>query len=130
MVTRDIRRRFTASAALQFLEEQVIAKSLRHQLSLFERPAYLDGPVDTYEAYDRWKGLPADFQQEWAAYREPLGIPWMSRALRTLVLSNFLPSYTVPNSRWFISKIMIAPRAFFTYIMTSFCPFPMLKPLV
>ncbi|KAF5314988.1 hypothetical protein D9619_006987 [Psilocybe cf. subviscida] len=55
-----------------FLEEQVIAKSLRHQLSLFERPAYLDGPVDTYEAYDRWKGLPADFQQEWAAYREPL----------------------------------------------------------
>jgi hypothetical protein len=121
-VTRDPRRRFTASEALQFLELQVIAKSSEDQLSISERPAYLDGPLDTYEAYDRWKGLPADFQREWAAYREPLGIPWMSRALRTLVLSNFLPSYTIPNIRWFITKLMFAPQASFTYIITFFAP--------
>lgn len=118
LVTKDINRRFTADEALRFLDEEVIAKSTEEQLSISERPGYLDEELASYEEYDRWKDLPAEFQQEWAAYREPLGVPWTARILRMLVLSEFIPAHTVPNIRWFLVSLVSLPRDIVSFLIT------------
>ncbi|PPR06492.1 hypothetical protein CVT26_004581 [Gymnopilus dilepis] len=69
MITRDLKRRFTASEALRFFEENI------SQMSALELEAPLEedhsgGHLD-YDEYDRWKELPLDLQKQWAMYREP-----------------------------------------------------------
>ncbi|KAG6871015.1 hypothetical protein C0995_009037, partial [Termitomyces sp. Mi166 len=58
MTTRDIARRFKASEALQFFEEQVIPLTPKHVLSWAPEPIHR---YDAYDYYDRWKYLDPDF---------------------------------------------------------------------
>ena len=85
MITRDLKRRFTASEALRFFEENI------SQMSALELEAPLEedhsgGHLD-YDQYDRWKELPLDLQKQWAMYREPpiprttLFLRWLCRPL-------------------------------------------------
>ncbi|KAG6873653.1 hypothetical protein C0995_012585 [Termitomyces sp. Mi166 len=82
MTTRNIARRFKASEALQFFEEQVIPLTPKHVLSLATEPR---GKYGAYDYYDRWKYLDPDFVEKWAAYREP-PVPLHIRYLRELCL--------------------------------------------
>ncbi|KAG6883833.1 hypothetical protein C0995_011469 [Termitomyces sp. Mi166 len=83
MTTRDIARRFKASEALQFFEDQVIPLTSKHLLS-FAAP---DPPYPSlpYDYYDRWKYLDPDFVEQWAVYREP-PVPRHIRILREICL--------------------------------------------
>ncbi|KAG6886681.1 hypothetical protein C0995_005905 [Termitomyces sp. Mi166 len=82
MTTRDIARRFKASEALQFFEEQVIPLTPKHVLSWAAEPI---DQYDAYDYYDRWKYLDPDFVEKWAAYREP-PVPRHIRILREMCL--------------------------------------------
>ncbi|KAG6887419.1 hypothetical protein C0995_015518 [Termitomyces sp. Mi166 len=82
MTTRDIGRRFKASEALQFFEEQVIPLTPKRLLSL---EAGLWPHYGAYDYYDRWKYLDPDFVEKWAAYREP-PVPRHIRFLREICL--------------------------------------------
>lgn len=108
MVTRDINNRFTAEEALQFVE-RILIEAEPAQLSVVERPNPFRG-IFTYETYDRWQGLPIDFQRGLAAYREPVGVPLISRALRAIIRSNIFPRSTVPTIRWLFFRITSVPR--------------------
>ncbi|KAG5730981.1 hypothetical protein E4T56_gene4008 [Termitomyces sp. T112] len=68
MTTRYIERRFKASEALQFFEEEVLPNTSEHILS-----SYLPQPEATrlYDSFDRWAGLDPNFVEKWAAFREP-----------------------------------------------------------
>ncbi|KAH0585960.1 hypothetical protein H2248_007246 [Termitomyces sp. 'cryptogamus'] len=68
MTTRDIARRFKASEALQFFEQQVIPLTSKRALSFAAEAIY---GHKAYDRYDRWKYLDPDFVKKWAAYREP-----------------------------------------------------------
>ncbi|KAG6869914.1 hypothetical protein C0995_016301 [Termitomyces sp. Mi166 len=68
MTTRDVGRRFKASEALQFFEEQVIPLTPKSILSLTPDA---NRAYKAYDYYDRWKYLDSDFVEKWAAYREP-----------------------------------------------------------
>ncbi|KAK0448109.1 hypothetical protein EV421DRAFT_1672771, partial [Armillaria borealis] len=64
MVTRTVSNRFTASEALQFLEDFLPGVQL-------DTPVPSDALTEHYEQCDRWKDLLAEFIQRWSAYREP-----------------------------------------------------------
>ncbi|KAG6867074.1 hypothetical protein C0993_007052 [Termitomyces sp. T159_Od127] len=80
MTTRDIIRRFKASEALQFFEEQVVPLTPERVLSF---GAESNHRYVTYDYYDRWKHLDPDFVEKWAAYREP-PVPYHIRFLRKI----------------------------------------------
>ncbi|KAG6895091.1 hypothetical protein C0992_003205, partial [Termitomyces sp. T32_za158] len=82
MTTRKITRRFKASEALQFFEEQVISLTPKRVLSLAAESRHR---WEAYDYYDRWKHLDPDFVEKWAAYREP-PIPRYIRILREICL--------------------------------------------
>ncbi|KAH0585222.1 hypothetical protein H2248_008471 [Termitomyces sp. 'cryptogamus'] len=79
MTTRDTERRFKASEALQFFEDEVLPKTPKHILSHWI-PLSENWHVP-YDTYDRWAGLDPDFVNKWAAFREP-PVPFYLRALR------------------------------------------------
>jgi hypothetical protein len=82
MIARDISKRFTAPAALQFFQDLYPSVTPR-QLSLYTPRAphwELEGEP---ERYDRWKDLPADFVQTWSKYRLPK-LPQMTRYVRMI----------------------------------------------
>ncbi|KAG5730781.1 SH3 domain-containing YSC84-like protein 1 [Termitomyces sp. T112] len=68
MTTRYIERRFKASEALQFFEEEVLPRTPKNILSscLPQRTA-----TGAYDTFDRWVGLDPDFVDQWTAFREP-----------------------------------------------------------
>ncbi|KAG6902719.1 hypothetical protein C0995_012383 [Termitomyces sp. Mi166 len=83
MTTRDIARRFKASEALQFFEDQVIpltSKRLLLSAAPDQPPSYLP-----YDYYDRWEYLDPEFVKKWAVYREP-PVPRHIRILREICL--------------------------------------------
>jgi hypothetical protein len=80
MTTRDIGRRFTASQALEFLEN-FASELTQEQLQDLAPPWELDHPP--YEKYDRWAGLPDTFIQEWGHFREPK-VTFQIRLLRRI----------------------------------------------
>ncbi|KAG6881814.1 hypothetical protein C0995_000518, partial [Termitomyces sp. Mi166 len=82
MTTRDVGRRFKASEALQFFEEQVIPLTPKSILSLTPDA---NRAYKAYDYYDRWKYLDSDFVEKWAAYREP-PVPRHIRFLREICL--------------------------------------------
>lgn len=100
MIARDVRKRFTAAEALEFLNN-VIQNANEAQLSISQDA---DSFVGHYETYDRWKGLPQDFQVKWAAYREPVGIPLSWKMLRAIRESCWLPESLILNLRRLILK--------------------------
>lgn len=100
MITRDATKRSTAAEALEFLDN-IIQNATEAQLLIPEDPNSYAGH---YETYDRWKGLPADFQEKWAAYREPVGIPFSWKILRAIRESRWLPESLIPNFRRLILK--------------------------
>lgn len=108
MITRNLHKRFTAPDALHFVEK-IILESEEYQLSKSE---YKDSQIGlfTYETYDRWECLTADFQIQWSAYREPVGIPFSSRILRAILVSDWLPGSLIPRVRWLVSRITSIPR--------------------
>ncbi|KAG6887184.1 hypothetical protein C0995_000582 [Termitomyces sp. Mi166 len=78
MTTRNITRRFTASEALKFFEEQI--EPLTPGLEKIGcRPLAHTG---RYDAFDRWKDLDPEFVKKWAEFREP-PVPRHIRTLRT-----------------------------------------------
>ena len=103
MITRDIKKRFTAAQALEFLNE-IIASVTASQLSIPEDEDPYARDTGDCEGYDRWKGLPADFQAKWNAYREPIGIPFSWKVLRALRGIRWLPEPLIPDIRRFIFK--------------------------
>ncbi|KAF9011294.1 kinase-like domain-containing protein [Cyathus striatus] len=84
MVTRNIQNRFTASQALQFLED-MRAELTEEQLSASSNDTRIY--IEDYEDYDRWAGLPADFVEKWVDYREP-PLPLSTRFLRVVCASH------------------------------------------
>ncbi|KAH0585955.1 hypothetical protein H2248_007241 [Termitomyces sp. 'cryptogamus'] len=68
MTTRYIERRFKASEALQFYEEEVLPRTPKNILSswLPQRTA-----TGSYDTFDRWAGLDPKFVDKWTAFREP-----------------------------------------------------------
>ncbi|KAG6902718.1 hypothetical protein C0995_012382 [Termitomyces sp. Mi166 len=76
MTTRDIARRFKASEALQFFEDQVIPLTFK-RLLLFAAPEPY--PSLPYDYYDRWEYLDSEFVEEWTDYRE-LPVPGVCAA--------------------------------------------------
>lgn len=108
MVTKNLQRRFTAAEGLRFVE-RIILESKESQLSTSEYrdPEY---GLFTFETYDRWKSLPADFQMKWSAYREPVGIPFSSKILRAIVASVWLPEFLIPKIRKMTFKVLSIPR--------------------
>lgn len=77
MTTRTISQRFTAEAALHFLENRVSEVDDNDLRKPFhERKRFFP-----YDVYDRWQCVPADFARRWAAYREP-PIPLTTKLLR------------------------------------------------
>lgn len=95
MIARDVNKRFTAAEALEFLNN-IIQTSTEAQLSITQEP---DSFVGHYEVYNRWNSLPIDFQEKWAAYREPVGIPLSWKLLRAIRESCWLPESLIPNIR-------------------------------
>ncbi|KAH0583131.1 hypothetical protein H2248_011017 [Termitomyces sp. 'cryptogamus'] len=69
MTTRYIERRFKASEALQFFEEEVLPQTPKHILSSWM--PRMKGAAGLYNTYDRWAGLDTNFVVKWAAFREP-----------------------------------------------------------
>ncbi|KAG6872430.1 hypothetical protein C0995_009827 [Termitomyces sp. Mi166 len=67
MTTRYIERRFKASEALRFFEDEVLPQTPENILSsrIFHRLTAL------YDTFDRWAGLDPTFVKKWAAFREP-----------------------------------------------------------
>ncbi|KAF8174269.1 other/AgaK1 protein kinase [Pholiota molesta] len=107
MTTRDIGNRFTAAEALHFFE-QMRADLTEDQLNMKEDPK----PEwhTPYDKYDRWSYLPADFQRKWAAYRQP-PTPLMTKILRAICYSEYLPSYFIPSIRLFFFRLIRLPRS-------------------
>lgn len=103
MITRRIQKRFTAAQALQFLND-IIADSSEVQLSILEDEDPDARETGHYEVYDRWKGLPTDFQEKWRTYREPIGIPLSWKMLRTVRGIRWLPEPLIPQIRRFTFK--------------------------
>lgn len=76
MITRDVANRFTAHQALVFFEDFRFGMlPLQLNAKLPPAPAIRVNA----EKYDRWEGLPQDFIQKWASYREP-PIPWLTNS--------------------------------------------------
>ncbi|KAK0198011.1 hypothetical protein F5146DRAFT_1130955 [Armillaria mellea] len=63
MITRTVSRRFTASEALQFLEELLPGVQL-------DTPVPSEWSNRHYEKYNRWNDLSAEFTQKWSTYQE------------------------------------------------------------
>lgn len=103
MVTRDIKKRFTAAQALEFLNS-IVATATQAQLSIQEDEDRYARKTGYYEIHDRWKGLPKDFQERWGAYREPVGIPLSWKLLRTLRDMHWIPEPLIPAVRRFTFK--------------------------
>jgi hypothetical protein len=82
MITRDIRKRFTASEALRFLEERVLPSLSPQELDAHptESVKYVDP-----EEYDRWAGLDPEFVEAWSTYRLPR-LPWQTKVLRWICI--------------------------------------------
>ena len=80
MTTRDLNRRFTASQALQFLEN--FASELTQEQLQSPPPPWI-GMIIPYESFDRWKGLPDKFIKDWGHFRE-LKPSFQIRLLRQL----------------------------------------------
>ncbi|KNZ79935.1 hypothetical protein J132_08412 [Termitomyces sp. J132] len=78
MTTRYIERRFKASEALQFFEEEVLSNTAEHVLSSSLPPRTATGAFDTF---DRWAGLDPNFVDKWSAFREP-PVPLHLKCLR------------------------------------------------
>ncbi|KAG6887084.1 hypothetical protein C0995_001681 [Termitomyces sp. Mi166 len=68
MTTRDIERRFKASEALRFFEEEVLPQTPEYVLSSWIPQR--DSPTGSYDTFDRWAGLDPTFVDKWAAFRE------------------------------------------------------------
>lgn len=103
MITRHIEKRFTAAQALEFVND-IIANASEAQLSIPEDEDPDARETGHYEIYDRWRGLPTDFQEKWRAYREPIGIPFSWKMLRALRRIRWLPEPLIPRIRRFTSK--------------------------
>ena len=69
MTTRFIERRFKASEALQFFEEEVLPQTPQAIHSSWI--SHLDNATGLYNTYDRWACLDRDFVDKWRAFREP-----------------------------------------------------------
>ncbi|KAG6863208.1 hypothetical protein C0993_012474, partial [Termitomyces sp. T159_Od127] len=82
MTTRNISRRFTASAALTFFEEQVQPLTIGLEEIACRRRGLSEYPI-RYDEFDRWQGLGPEFIEKWAKFREP-PIPFHVQVLRTL----------------------------------------------
>jgi len=76
MITRDIRFRFTASEAVEFLKNLYSSLSPEDmQASPLQLP--LSESHITYENFDRWRSLPENFVKDWAHYREHRPSRWI-----------------------------------------------------
>ncbi|KAH8092613.1 kinase-like domain-containing protein [Cristinia sonorae] len=98
MTTRDVEKRCTAEEALAFFEEligQYPATGWRYPLS--QRTGMVAHGV-SYDEYDRWKDLPADFVTRWSHFREP-PIPRTVRVMRWLYERDRWD--ILPRVRWF-----------------------------
>ena len=80
MTTRDLKRRFTASQALEFLED--FASELTQEQLSSPPPPWL-GTAAPYEPFDRWNGLPDKFIKDWSHFHEPKPSFWI-KLLRQL----------------------------------------------
>ncbi|PPQ82547.1 hypothetical protein CVT25_007156 [Psilocybe cyanescens] len=85
MTCWDLRRRFTASEALHFLEDRMAELS---EVDLASK-IILTKPRDPYKKYnecDRWENLSPGFVERWQAYREkplPLHVLLLRRICKT-----------------------------------------------
>ncbi|KAH6905096.1 hypothetical protein BKA70DRAFT_506662 [Coprinopsis sp. MPI-PUGE-AT-0042] len=85
MTTRFIAKRFTAAQALDFLE----ARLAETPVSELENAANLPPQEGTeYDDYNRWEGLPSDFVEKWAVYRQS-PVPLWVRFVRDVYFSRF-----------------------------------------
>ncbi|KAG6873400.1 hypothetical protein C0992_008802, partial [Termitomyces sp. T32_za158] len=82
MTTRTISRRFTASAALTFFEEQVQPLTTGPENIACSRQPLDVYPV-RYDEFDRWQDLDPEFIEKWATFREP-PIPFRTKMLRRI----------------------------------------------
>ncbi|KAF9474164.1 hypothetical protein BDN70DRAFT_816162 [Pholiota conissans] len=106
MTTWEIDKRFTAAEALQFFE-LMRSELTEEQLSIKE---YESEQFVPYELYDRWRGLPEDFTQKWALYRQP-PVPLVMRILRHIYFSHYLPNHVIPSIRRFFSRLTCIPSS-------------------
>lgn len=80
MTTRNISRRFTASEALTFFEEQVQPLTTRLENIACRR---LRKYPTRYDEFDRWQYLDPEFKEKWAKFREA-PVPFHIRMLRKI----------------------------------------------
>ncbi|PPQ72391.1 hypothetical protein CVT26_006751 [Gymnopilus dilepis] len=106
MTTRELARRFTAVEALRFFEE------MKDQLSQHDLDQSLEKATTIsripYYSYDRWKDIPPEFAERWAAFREP-PIPLMVSIMRRICRYGWV-CHVVARIRWFFFKISSIPR--------------------
>jgi hypothetical protein len=96
MTTMDLDRRFTASQALQFLEE--FTSNMTEEELLISPPPRSE--LVLYDEFDRWSGLPERFLMEWAHFREPKP-PRSIRLIRCICTSD-----------WGLSLVQLVRKAF------------------
>ncbi|KDR82382.1 hypothetical protein GALMADRAFT_57318, partial [Galerina marginata CBS 339.88] len=113
MTARDLDRRFTASEALRFFEDmtsQLSQSELEVQTPQRERGEQL-----SYDLYDRWSRVPADFARKWEIYKEP-PLPWTTKVLCWLCERRW-GHYIVAIIRRFLSGMISFPRQVHTHFV-------------
>ena len=119
MTTRDIARRFTAAQALRFVEDircPLTAAQLATPHQLGTDPSRQRGKP--YFEYDRWRHLPREFQDAWAAHREPPepASRKIMRAVHWWVCDHISPHLT-PYLRWLCARVVSLPRSVWVRIL-------------
>ncbi|KAH0585953.1 hypothetical protein H2248_007239 [Termitomyces sp. 'cryptogamus'] len=107
MTTRYIQRRFKASEALQFFEEEVLPNTPEPILSSRLPPVRATGSYDTF---DRWAGLDPKFVDKWTAFREP-PVPLHLKFLRHICLYPWI--FDVVSSVRRIARLIRVRMTFF-----------------
>ncbi|PPQ82543.1 hypothetical protein CVT25_007152 [Psilocybe cyanescens] len=116
MTCWDLRRRFTASEALQFLEDRMAEISEADLASKI----VLTKPRDPYKKYnecDRWENLSPEFVERWQAYRET-PLPWHIPLLRR-VCKTQLGTLIVLRTRAFVFKFTSLPRRLHRWLVPA-----------
>lgn len=104
MTTRNVRRRFTAEEALNFLDAQ-LSDIPATELNKLYHPQDPWEEV-TYEKYDRWCHIPPAFARQWAMFREP-PLPLSTRFLRWIYSFDHMP-HIIPRIRKLPSTLFAA----------------------
>ncbi|KAF9560146.1 hypothetical protein CPC08DRAFT_665819 [Agrocybe pediades] len=107
LTTRKLRKRFTASEALRFLDDFYDTLSEEE----LKRPVpETEYTASVYYEYDRWKSVPEHLAKKWAIYREP-PLSVKTKLLRRLFQYEWVYYPKVILVRRFLAKIPKVWRA-------------------